>query len=183
MPVAFFIMPSALRNLFPILQNILKCALPGSSFYSAFFGMHDISLKNQKCYCVSISEQYIASYLWIRNIKAFSFLFTFGTSYLIHSINTCKCYHWTESEGVLLVDVNKNILSAEYWCTMVLKFGNARREIIIKMCTKIMQLNLLISLVWCVIFGWMNTRNFDCTNFACYLFLLMYCYLCVPASC
>ena len=143
MPVAFFIMPSALRNLFPILQNILKCALQGFSFYSAFFEMHDISLKNQKCYFVSISEQYIASYLWIR----------------------------------------KKILNAEYWCTMVLKFGNARREIIIKMCTKIMQLNLLISLVWCVIFGWMNTRNFDCTNFACYLFLLMYCYLCVPASC
>ena len=45
MPVAFFIMPSALRNLFPILQNILKCALPGSSFYSAFYEMHDISLK------------------------------------------------------------------------------------------------------------------------------------------
>ena len=158
MPVAFFIMPSALRNLFPILQNILKCALPGSSFYSAFFEMHDISLK-------------------IKNVIVFQYL----NNILLH--NTCKCYHWMESEGILLVDFNKKILSAEYWCTMVLKFGNARREIIIKMCTKIMQLNLLISLVWCVIFGWMNTRNFDCTNFACYLFLLMYCYLCVPASC
>ena len=144
MPVAFFIMPSALRNLFPILQNILKCALPGSSFYSAFFEMHDIFLK-------------------IKNVIVFQYL----NNILLH---------------ICGFEIKK-ILSAEYWCTMVLKFGNARREIIIKMCTKIMQLNLLISLVWCVIFGWMNTRNFDCTNFACYLFLLMYCYLCVPASC
>ena len=144
MPVAFFIMPSALRNLFPILQNILKCALPGSSFYSAFYEMHDISIK-------------------IKNVIVFQYL----NNILLH---------------ICGFEIKK-ILSAEYWCTMVLKFGNARREIIIKMCTKIMQLNLLISLVWCVIFGWMNTRNFDCTNFACYLFLLMYCYLCVPASC
>ena len=143
MPVAFFIMPSALRNLFPILQNILKCALPGSSFYSAFYEMHDISIK-------------------IKNVIVFQYL----NNILLHRSTSIK-----------------KILSAEYWCTMVLKFGNARREIIIKMCTKIMQLNLLISLVWCAIFGWMNTRNFDCTNFACYLFLLVYCYLCVPASC
>ena len=130
MPVAFFIMPSALRNLFPILQNILKCALPGSSFYSAFYEMHDISIK-------------------IKNVIVFQYL----NNILLH--NTCKCYHWMESEGILLVDFNKKILSAEYWCTMVLKFGNARREIIIKMCTKIMQLNA-VNLVGMVCYIWLN---------------------------
>ena len=38
---------------------------------------------------------------------------------------------------------------------MVLKFGNARREIIIKMCTKIMQLNP-VNLVGMVCYIWLN---------------------------
>ena len=140
MPVAFFIMPSALRNLFPILQNILKCALPGSSFYSAFYEMHDISIK-------------------IKNVIVFQYL----NNVLLHRSTSIK------------------ILSAEYWCTMVLKFGNARREIIIKMCTKIMQLNP-VNLVGMVCYIWLNEHAELWLYKFCLLLILAYVLLFVCTS-
>ena len=141
MPVAFFIMPSALRNLFPILQNILKCALPGSSFYSAFYEMHDISIK-------------------IKNVIVFQYL----NNILLHRSTSIK-----------------KILSAEYWCTMVLKFGNARREAIIKMCTKIMQLNP-VNLVGMVCYIWLNEHAELWLYKFCLLLILAYVLLFVCTS-
>ena len=135
-------MPSALRNLFPILQNILKCALPGSSFYSAFFEMHDIFLK-------------------IKNVIVFQYL----NNILLH---------------ICGFEIKK-ILSAEYWCTMVLKFGNARREIIIKMCTKIMQLNA-VNLVGMVCYIWLNEHAELWLYKFCLLLILAYVLLFVCTS-